>query len=598
MPVSSISLASFTILLLALPVSTGVFINEINISDNVARGSNTLEIAGRAGSDLRGYIVVIYNVIKGRVMKKISLTGVIPDQSNNWGVLSFSVQAILLSDDVAVALVDRNERVIDFLSYRLSFTPSRGAAAGLTTTDIAKVSGDLRLKRSAQRVGFGNQSSHFSWALSNYPSFGNINSGQGFFDTPPALENGRPLPSPFINEFHYSNIGNDVGEMVEVAAPLVTNLNGYKLQLYNGENGNLYRQVTLDGTVYSSDRGWGFAAVSFDSGTSTGDSDSAVDTYSEDAEEILDILDPGVRTLKNGSTRSVIARQQGDAENSGMVNTVGGIALVDSNGSVIEFVSYGTSFVGMTGAAKGMTSTAIRVSESPFSPMDVSIQRVGFGDSSEAFSWKLGYKESFGSKNYGQGFSSELASLTGDETQSTFLSGRLPLIINEIQSKLNSSGLCVELASEAGMPLSGYHVVLYDGETGELVDSVPLKGFMPWVNDGLGFQTVQLGQGFSGSDFGVALVSNSGEIVTAKDEFGSSIEFYSVGKRFHGVNGPGTGKNSTWMTFDMKTADVTLSVQRLGMGYGSGSVSWSIPLTPSFGHENANQNLDIVFSSL
>ena len=55
----------------------------------------------------------------------------------------------------------------------------------------------------------------------------------------------------WINEFHYDNVGADVGEFVEVVVEIGTNLNDIFVQTYNGDNGNQHKQVLIVGLSVS-----------------------------------------------------------------------------------------------------------------------------------------------------------------------------------------------------------------------------------------------------------------------------------------------------------------------------------------------------------
>mgnify|MGYP005844438161 CR=1 FL=1 len=45
---------------------------------------------------------------------------------------------------------------------------------------------------------------------------------------------------PWINEFHYDNLGTDKREFVEIAAPANLDISNYTLTLYNGYYGRQY----------------------------------------------------------------------------------------------------------------------------------------------------------------------------------------------------------------------------------------------------------------------------------------------------------------------------------------------------------------------
>ena len=53
----------------------------------------------------------------------------------------------------------------------------------------------------------------------------------------------------FISEIHYDNAGTDVGEAIEVQAPVGTDLSGWQIVLYNGSNNTAYGPRTLSGVV-------------------------------------------------------------------------------------------------------------------------------------------------------------------------------------------------------------------------------------------------------------------------------------------------------------------------------------------------------------
>ncbi|MGB7440639.1 MAG: hypothetical protein WA919_06195, partial [Coleofasciculaceae cyanobacterium] len=106
------------------------------------------------------------------------------------------------------------------------------------------------------------------------------------------------MTSVFINEIHYDNDGIDTGEAIEIAGPAGTDLTGWTLVLYNGTNSRRspYNTRSLDGLTIS-DQGGGFGTI---------------------------VLEYPSNGIQNGSPD--------------------GIALVDNNNSVIQFLSYEGSF--------------------------------------------------------------------------------------------------------------------------------------------------------------------------------------------------------------------------------------------------------------
>lgn len=135
-------------------------------------------------------------------------------------------------------------------------------------------------------------------------------------------------PDVHISELHYDNDGADTGEFVEVSGPAGTTLTGWSIVLYNGNGGPSYGTIALSGTL--DDEGAGAGALAFD----------AVG-------------------LQNGAPD--------------------GLALVDSDGTVVEFLSYEGSFAAIGGPADGLTSSDIGVSESSSSSATDSLQLLAAG---------------------------------------------------------------------------------------------------------------------------------------------------------------------------------------------------------------------------
>jgi ELWxxDGT repeat protein len=160
-------------------------------------------------------------------------------------------------------------------------------------------------------------------------------------------------PVLWINEFHYDNTGTDSGEFIELAGTAGLNLSGYSLVLYNGANGMVYNSLSLSGII--DDESNGFGAVYF--------------PYP-------------VNGIQNGAPD--------------------GIALVDSPGNVLEFISYEGTFTAINGPATGRVSDNIGVIESSSTPIGYSLQRTGSGNGASAFNWTGPLTASPGDINAGQ----------------------------------------------------------------------------------------------------------------------------------------------------------------------------------------------------
>ena len=165
--------------------------------------------------------------------------------------------------------------------------------------------------------------------------------------------------SVFINEIHYDNAGGDVGEFIEIAAPQGTDLTGWSVVLYNGSSTQLsdYATEVLSGVVENQSGGYGFATV-----------------YPS--------------SIQNGGPD--------------------GMALVDGNGNVVQFLSYEGSFEAASGPAAGLTSVDIGVAESGGTPEAYSLQLSGSGSEYADFSWQAEATETPGNTNNGQSFGGEI----------------------------------------------------------------------------------------------------------------------------------------------------------------------------------------------
>ena len=144
----------------------------------------------------------------------------------------------------------------------------------------------------------------------------------------------------WINELHYDDVGVDDGEFVEVAGPAGTDLAGWRLVLYNGNDGAVYDDRPLSGTVPDQDAGLGAVAFPYP-----------------------------VNGLQNGPD---------------------GVALVDPSGAVVQFLSYEGVMAGVGGPADALVSTDLGVEESSDTAEGRSLGLVGTGREPADFAWTTG----------------------------------------------------------------------------------------------------------------------------------------------------------------------------------------------------------------
>ena len=411
---------------LTAPAPVKVWINELHYDNNSSDLNEGIEIAGPAGTALEGWSLVAYNGSTGVPYKTFPLSGTLANQQNGYGTLWFSTPGLQNGEPDGVALVSPQNAVVQFLSYEGTFLATEGPAAGMESTDIGVTespTGNALL--SLQLTGNGTSYSAFTWTSGLNASPNAPNPGQTFgvvvesdaqsdltdvtddtttaTDTDPAdlsggddtadttiddtgdnsvedtgdidntseitlgdagdIDNasdlagvdGAPGPdttatpdleidaslstvSVWINEIHYDNSSTDENEGVEIAGTAGLNLTGYQLVPYDGNRkapSSRANAVTLSETIPNQQNGFGTIWVP-------------------------------IAGLENGPD---------------------GIALVDPQGSVVQFLSWEGSFTAAEGPASGMLSEDVGVLEKDSSSIGKSLQLIGSGRSYEDFSW-------------------------------------------------------------------------------------------------------------------------------------------------------------------------------------------------------------------
>lgn len=422
---------------------SGVFINEFHYDNRGADVGEIVEIAGPAGLDLRGWSVLGYNGNDGTAYRVVPLAGNIPDQGGCMGTLVFDFGSMQNGGPDGLALVDSCGAVMDFISYEGAFTAQRGPASGRTSTDVGQVeNGSTNVGFSLSRSGTGSRSVDFGWSPAGASSHGAINRNQIFdgcssgcssdaqcddglvcngaetcaggacqagaplvcndglactFDqceegaggctfspddsacddglfcngvetcdgssgclasAPPcggacdeAADQCLAIGGAWINELHYDNVSSDANEGVEIAGPAGLDLSGWQLVGYNGNNGSDYRTTNLSGTIPAMQNGFG--VLWFD-----------------------------IAGIQNGPND--------------------GVALVDRQGVVQQFISYEGVLDANDGPAVSQRSVDIGVRETSSTGVQESLQLEGSGSQAEDFQWRAPSASSRGAINAGQ----------------------------------------------------------------------------------------------------------------------------------------------------------------------------------------------------
>lgn len=159
-----------------------VWINELHYDNAGSDTGEGVEVAGDAGTDLSGWSIVAYNGNGQQMYLTHALGGVIPAQSNGHGTIFFAIAGLQNGAPDAIALVDDQGAVVEFLGYEGVLTAADGPAAGLTCTDIGVFEdGSTPVGSSLQRSGSGSTAADFVWSSGPSPNtYGAVNTGQTF----------------------------------------------------------------------------------------------------------------------------------------------------------------------------------------------------------------------------------------------------------------------------------------------------------------------------------------------------------------------------------------------------------------------------------
>lgn len=229
--------------------SAQVFINEIHYDNTGTDSGEAIEIAGRAGTDLSGWSVVLYNGANGLQYNTLALAGAIVDQQGGFGtvVIDLPVNGLQNGGPDGIALIDASADVVQFLSYEGSFTAANGPAAGVVSTDIGvSEASSTPLGNSLQLVGIGTNATDFGWAAPQPNTFGAVNIDQIFTGGGPQI---------IINEVDADTAGSDMLEFVELydGGSGNTPLDGFVVVFFNGNGDTSYASFDLDGQTTNAD---------------------------------------------------------------------------------------------------------------------------------------------------------------------------------------------------------------------------------------------------------------------------------------------------------------------------------------------------------
>ena len=163
------------------------------------------------------------------------------------------------------------------------------------------------------------------------------------------------------------------------------------------------------------------------------------------------------------------------------------------------------------------------------------------------------------------------------------------MFINEIHydNTGTDTGEAIEIVGLAGTDLSGWAIVLYNGNGGVVYDTTDLSGVIPDQENGFGTFVVNYPTNGiqNGSPDGIALVDPSRNV----------IQFLSYEGSFTAADGPADGMTSTDIGVSEGSGTaVGDSLQLTGSGTFYEDFAWTGPIANTFGAVNTGQNLGVL----
>ncbi|WP_375401989.1 Calx-beta domain-containing protein [uncultured Sphingomonas sp.] len=445
----------------------------------------------------------------------------------------------------------------------------------------------------------------------------------------------------FFNELHYDNAGTDTQEGFELAGVAGTDLTGWRVFFYNGTGGVVYDQLALSGVIPNAQNGFG--TLSFlRAGIQNGSPDGIA--LVDGAGVVVQFLSyEGPLTATNGPASGMTStdigvseagtepvgfslqlrgsgRQASDftwtapsASSPGAVNNGQTFTAAAANGALSiadaqavegnDGASDIVFTVTRTGGSEGAVSASYQVmfgsgtgqaAADDFSPAFAATGTVAFtagqttaeirlpvrGDT--AFEADEAFTVTLSAPQGGATLADAVATGTIANDDATPPTAPANVFINEIHydNAGTDVGEAIEVAGVAGTDLTGWTLVLYNGNGGAVYGTLALSGVIADQAGGFGTVSVAAVGLQNGAPDGVALVDAGGRV----------IQFLSYEGQMTATNGPAAGLTSTDIGVAEEPAPgVGLSLQLKGSGSSAADFTWTTASDDSFGQVNAGQ---------
>ncbi|MEO8062018.1 MAG: DNA/RNA non-specific endonuclease [Pseudomonadota bacterium] len=401
-----------------------------------------------------------------------------------------------------------------------------------------------------------------------------------------------------FSEIHYDNSSTDANEAIEIAGPAGADVTGWQVLLYNGANGLVYDTKTLSGAIPATCGARGVVFINYPvNGIQNGDPDgmALVDSSGLVVEFLsyegtfaaavgtpaagLTSVDIGVRETGTAPATESLGRNADGTWNTSAAATFG---ACNDNGETPPPPAVASVSVAPTSATVSVGAT-LSLNASAFDTGSQSIPGVGFIWSSSAPAIAV-----VSANGVVTGVSEGDAVITA--TAPNDVAGSMNLHVNAVVTPPPSvvhvselhydnvgvdTGEAIEIEGPAGTDLTGFTIVLYDGNGGVPYGTpTTLSGLLPATCTTGGVVVVDYpSNGLqNGSPDGIALLDASGALV----------EFISYEGTITASAGPATGFTSADIGVEeASSSPIGLSLQRSSSGL------WALA-TSSFGACNAD----------
>jgi hypothetical protein len=537
------------------------WINEFHYDNSGTDSNEFIEVAGRAGIALTNVYILLYNGDFGNLYGSNRLSGVIDDEGSGYGAVSISIPGLQNGGPPGsdgIALCSDSNGLLQFISYEGAFTPSTGIAAGVASIDIGvSEPGTTPYGQSLQLIGSGTNYESFTWAGPQTWTPGDINScaqevnGAGFAKAP-------------ITQLQLSPSTPSTGDAFYIQATITP---------------NCYASNVSATAYYSINEGATNTIAMSDLGSYLFQSSSQVPGQPNNSTAryfvVVSFTGPGTNSPTTSTTNTYLI-----AVHPPVLTNIGNKSVSESN--TLQFAVTATEQDGdpVTLTASNLPSGAI------FSATNMN----------GTFLWTTPtpdgvYTTTFYAADK-DGVDVETITITVNATVDGIA------WINEIHYDNNSGDVNegVEIAGTAGLDLSAYRLVLYNGFNGLQYDSDNLSGFID--DEQCGYGAVWFGYPANGLQNGNTAQTEPDGIALVRVQAGVTtvVQFLSYEGVFTAVGGPADGMLSTDIGVNQTgTVAIGFTLQLQGTGNTYSNFAWAWPTNAaSTGTINAAQSLCVV----